>query len=235
MSIDQPRDRAPDSEPASVLIVDDHQVFSGLLAMALDAEPGFTCVGTASDTRSAVSLAAEHRPDRVVMDIQLASESGLETTRRVHQVSPESVVVVVSAHRDPTWVTRAAQVGASAFAPKDGSLAELLTVLREARAGAMLVAPSVFTAGPAPAPVGDEKVPDLTERERDILAHLGLGMNPTAIAKVLHLSVHTVRGYVKSLHAKLGVSSQLEAVVKAQRLRLIDDTSLPRNPSDADG
>ncbi|WP_255426852.1 response regulator transcription factor [Pseudonocardia sp. C8] len=225
-------EQPPNTEPATVLIVDDHQVFSGLLAMALDAQPDFTCVGTASNTRTAVSLAAEHRPDRVVMDIQLAAENGLETTRRVHQVSPDSVVVVVSAHRDPTWVTKAAQVGASAFAPKDGSLPELLGVLRDARAGAMLVAPSVFTAGPVSMPAGGEKIPQLTEREREILAHLGLGMNPTAIAKVLHLSVHTVRGYVKSLHAKLGVRSQLEAVVKAQRLGIIDDTSPPTYPDD---
>jgi DNA-binding CsgD family transcriptional regulator len=75
------------------------------------------------------------------------------------------------------------------------------------------------TGGSAPT---SEDTPSLTDRERDVLAHLGLGMNPSSIAKVLHLSVHTVRGHVKSIHGKLGVSSQLEAVVKARRLGLLE-------------
>ena len=207
-----------------VLIVDDHNTFADLLAMALSSEEDFQCVGTASTGAAALDLATRLRPDIVVMDIQLGAESGLDVARRIRDLLPNSVIVVVSAHRDPNWVVRAAQSGASAFAPKSGSLTEMLSVLRGARNGSMLVAPSLFqqVVGAMPEP----KLPaeKLTAREQDVLVLMGKGVAPTEIARVLNISVNTCRGYVKTIHAKLGVRSQLEAVVKAQRLGLIKVT-----------
>ena len=206
-----------------VLVVDDHQTFADLLSLALSSEPDLQCVGTAGSAAEAVAMAAELRPDVVVMDIEMPRQDGLAATRRLREVLPDLVIVVVTAHRDPQWVLRATQAGASAFVPKNGSLPEMLDVLRRARTGGMLVAASAF--GAATAPV--ERAParprvELTQRERDVLHCLNRGMAPKAIARVLGISLHTCRGYVKSLLAKLGVSSQLEAVVTAQRLGLID-------------
>ena len=208
----------------SVLIVDDHHAFADLLAMALANEPDFDIVGSADTADSAVKLAVRTRPRMVVMDIQLGGQDGLAATRRIREVLPEAVVVVISAHRDPSWVAKAASAGASAFAPKSGSLTEMLSVLRRARNGSMLVAPSLFRpASGVPAyPTGSAPVDTLTLRERDVLALMGKGVAPAQIAHVLNISVHTCRGYVKSIHAKLGARSQLEAVVKAQQLGLID-------------
>jgi DNA-binding NarL/FixJ family response regulator len=156
------------------------------------------------------------------MDIQLGRDSGLEAARRIRAVIPDVVIVVVSAHRDPTWVVRAAQAGASAFAPKTGSLSEMLSVLRGARNGGMLIAPSLFNAAAALIPESGGLVEKLTGREQEVLTLMGRGMGVSAIARLLNISVHTCRGYVKSIHAKLDVRSQLEAVVKAQRLGLIE-------------
>jgi DNA-binding NarL/FixJ family response regulator len=207
----------------TVLIVDDHQIFSELLAMALGLQDDFECIGTASSGAAAVDLAARQRPDMVVMDIQLAKENGLEITRRIRAAVPDSVVVVVSAHRDPDWVLRAAQAGASAFAPKTGSLTEMLSVLRQARNGSMLVAPSVYNQPPSrPPPVRDSATERLTGREQEVLVLMGKGMAPRGIARLLGISINTCRGYVKTIHGKLGVRSQLEAVVKAQRLGLLE-------------
>ena len=129
----------------------------------------------------------------------------------------------MTAHRDPQWVLRATQAGASAFVPKNGSLPEMLDVLRRARNGGMLVAASAFgSTTTAPQPTTSTPRVELTQRERDVLHCLNRGMAPKAIARVLGISLHTCRGYVKSLLSKLGVSSQLEAVVTAQRLGLID-------------
>jgi DNA-binding NarL/FixJ family response regulator len=158
------------------------------------------------------------------MDIQLGRESGLEAARRIRASAPDVVIVVVSAHRDPAWVVRAAQAGASAFAPKTGSLSEMLSVLRGARNGAMLIAPSLFNAAAGAIPESGGLIEKLTGREQDVLTLMGQGMGAPGIARVLNISVHTCRGYVKTIHSKLDVRSQLEAVVKAQRLGLIEAT-----------
>jgi DNA-binding NarL/FixJ family response regulator len=158
------------------------------------------------------------------MDIQMPREDGLSATRRVREVAPGAVVAVLTAHRDPDWVVRAAQAGACAFIPKDGSLAEMLDVLGRVRAGQMLVAPSTF-AGDRSEPTGGraarQAAPVLTRREQQVLDCLGRGMQVKAIARVLGITQETCRGYVKSLHVKLGARSQLEAVVKAQELGLL--------------
>jgi len=213
--------------PLRVLVVDDHQTFADLLSLALGAEPDLEAIGTAGSAAEAVSMAAELKPDVVVMDIEMPRQDGLAATRRLREVLPDVVIVVVTAHRDPQWVLRATQAGASAFVPKNGSLPEMLDVLRRARNGGMLVAASAFgstsaAAEPA-APAAGPRI-ELTQRERDVLHCLSRGMAPKAIARVLGISLHTCRGYVKSLLAKLGVSSQLEAVVTAQRLGLIEST-----------
>jgi DNA-binding NarL/FixJ family response regulator len=208
----------------SVLIVDDHSTFAELLALALNSQADFECIATAATAEEAVATSLRTRPDLVVMDIQLGRDSGLEAARRIRAVAPDVVIVVVSAHRDPTWVVRAAQAGASAFAPKTGSLSEMLSVLRGARNGGMLIAPSLFNAAAAAIPDSGGLVEKLTGREQEVLTLMGRGMGVSAIARVLSLSVHTCRGYVKSIHAKLDVRSQLEAVIKAQRLGLIEAT-----------
>ncbi|GAA1240950.1 response regulator transcription factor [Pseudonocardia aurantiaca] len=209
-----------------IMVVDDHRAFADLLSFAVSTQPKMTCVGTATSAAEGVAMAVDLRPDVIVMDIEMPRQDGLAATRRIREIAPDTVIVVVSAHRDPQWVVRAAQAGASAFVPKDGSLDEMLDVLRRVRHGSMLVAPSAF-GGNAPPPrwaaAGERHlVPALTHRESEVLACLGKGLAPKAIARVLGISVHTCRGYVKALLGKLGVRSQLEAVVKAQQLGLLD-------------
>jgi DNA-binding NarL/FixJ family response regulator len=181
-----------------------------------------TPVGVASSAAEAVAMAEDLRPDIVVMDIQMGRDDGLAATRRIRELVPDTVVAVVTAHRDPDWVVRSAQAGASAFIPKNGSLAEMLDVLGRVRSGQMLVAPSTFVGGRGDAgPARRTAAPELTRREQQVLDCLGQGMQVKAIARVLGISQETCRGYVKSLHAKLGARSQLEAVVKAQQLGLL--------------
>jgi DNA-binding NarL/FixJ family response regulator len=209
-----------------VLVVDDHRTFAELLSGALTAA-GLEAVGTAYSAAQGVAMAQELQPDIVVMDIQMPRQDGLSATRRIREVAPDAVVAVVTAHHDPDWVVRAAQAGASAFIPKDGSLSEMIDVLTRVQAGQMLVAPSTFSgsrdsmSGPREP---QEAHPQLTRREQEVLDCLGKGMQVKAIARVLGITLETCRGYVKSLHAKLGVRSQLEAVIKAQQLQLLSSS-----------
>ena len=217
-------DRTPATERPRVLIVDDHRTFADMLAWSLEGA-GMTPVGIACSAAEAVTKAAELLPDIVVMDIEMPTEDGLSATRRIREVVPHAIVAVVTAYRDSDWVGRAAQAGASAFIPKDGSLAEMLDVLSHVRPGHLLVAPSTF-AGPAPEPAASpglrEAGPVLTRREREVLDCLGRGMHVTSISRTLGIGQETCRGYIKSLHAKLGVNSQLQAVVRAQDLGLLE-------------
>ncbi|MGY1703823.1 response regulator transcription factor [Geodermatophilus sp. SYSU D00697] len=216
-------DRQTRLDQTRVLVVDDHRTFAELLSGAL-AAAGMDAIGTANSAAQAVAMAQDLQPDIVVMDIEMPRQDGLAATRRIREVAPQAVVAVVTAHRDPDWVVRAAQAGASAFIPKDGSLTEMIDVLSRVQAGQMLVAPSTFSGGATCAPPASPDrtaPPQLTRREQEVLDCLGRGMQVKAIARVLGITLETCRGYVKSLHAKLGVRSQLEAVVKAQQLGLL--------------
>lgn len=217
---------APVGRATKVMIVDDHRTFAQLLALALGSQNDFECVGTAGNGTDALRMAMQLQPDIVVMDIELDQESGLDVTRRLREALPDIVVVVVTAHRDADWVVRAAQAGASAFAPKSGSLDEMLTILRDARSGSMMVASSMFSGTAHKRSVDDPGAASLTAREREVLTLLGKGLAPVAVGRLLGITTNTARGYVKSIHAKLGVRSQLEAVLKAQRLGIIESADV---------
>jgi DNA-binding NarL/FixJ family response regulator len=208
-----------------VLIVDDHRTFAEMLVLALGAEPDFDCVGTASSSAAAIEAAGRLRPDLVVMDIQLGPDSGLNAARAIRTALPDAILVVVTAHDGPEWVVRAARAGANAFVPKTGSLPQMLATLRRARPGSTLIAPSLFGLLPRTQGYAGEAPDKLTTRELEVLRLMGQGMAPDAIAHLLNISVNTCRSYVKTIHVRLGVRSQLEAVVEAHRLGLIEVAS----------
>ncbi len=209
-------------EATSVLVVDDHRIFADLLSGALTAA-GMRPVGVATTAAQAVAMVRDLQPDIVVMDINMPRQDGLTATRRIRELSPDTRVAIVTAHQDPEWIIRAAQAGASAFVPKNGALDEMIDVLSRIAGDNMVIAPSAFGHGgaAAAAPTPTEARPNLTRREQEVLDCLGRGMQAKAIARVLGISLETCRGYVKSLHTKLGVRSQLEAVIRAQELGLI--------------
>ncbi|WP_170854154.1 response regulator transcription factor [Microlunatus flavus] len=197
--------------------MDDHQCFADLLAASLDYVDGMRCVGTASDADEAVEKVRRLRPSVVVMDIQMPGTDGLAATRAVRLASPETAVAVVTAHQDREWVVRAARAGASAFIPKDGSLAEMISLLKGARPGTMQVAPSARGSAHQDPPEDH----GLTAREREVLGYIAQGLEVKSIAKVMGITVHTCRSYIKSVYATLQVSSRIAAVNRARELRLI--------------
>ena len=206
----------------TILVVDDHRSFADLLSAALNTVPGMACVGTAFSASAGIDLAERLQPDIIVMDIEMPRQDGLAAARQIRSVAPGSVIAIITAHTDPAWISKAAQAGASAFIPKDGSLAEMIDVLSRVRPGQMLVAPSAFAGAPPESDArGSHTRPVLTPREIEVLTCLGRGMTAKTTAQTLGITLNTCRGHVKSVHSKLGVSSQLEAVVRAQHLGLI--------------
>ena len=203
-----------------VLVVDDHKTFSDLLAMALDHEPDLSCVGTAASVAVALAMVEELRPDLVLMDVRLGVGDGIAATAELTRRYPELRVVVLTAHSDTALMHRAADAGACALVPKDGSLPDLLEALRSSSRGGLVVHPVLLKAL-ITSKARSDYLPPLTRREREVLTMLADGSDARTIAGSLGISVSTCRGYLKNLMLKLDAHSQLEAVVIATHHGLV--------------
>jgi DNA-binding NarL/FixJ family response regulator len=216
----------PERPRTSVLIVDDHLAFSGAVGIAIDAHDDLACVGAASSVAEAMDSVRRDPPDVVLMDVHLPDGDGIDATEQVLALSPSTRVLILTGHTDVDVLARAASAGACGFLPKESPIGAVIRAIRAARDGQLLVDGTTLAAilgrvrRPGVAePPGD--APSLTRRERDVLGLMGQGLDPHAIAKELGISLHTCRGYQKSIMAKLDAHSQLETVVIATRRGLI--------------
>lgn len=204
----------------SILVVDDHTTFAELLTGALGQEPDLRSVGVAGDVESSVRLCAALRPDVVVMDYHLSGGNGVAASVRILRERPGTRIVMLTGDPAQHVLEAAASTGICAFLPKDGSLRTLLETIRSARCGTMAVHPSLL-AGPDPARRSGGEVPALTRRELQVLRLMAQGHSVGTNARLLNITPNTCRGYVKTILAKLGAHSQLEAVAVASELGLL--------------
>ncbi|MFW6186691.1 MAG: response regulator [Actinomycetota bacterium] len=208
----------------SILVVDDHTTFAELLTGALRQEPDLHAVGVADDVESSVRLCAALRPDVVVMDYHLSGGNGVTASARILRERPGTRIVMLTGDPAQHVLEAAAATGICAFLPKDGSLATLLGTIRGARCGTMSVHPSLLATAHPSRRAGVE-VPALTQRELQVLRLMAQGHNVGTNARLLSITPNTCRGYVKTILAKLGAHSQLEAVAVASRLGLLTGRS----------
>lgn len=203
-----------------VAVVDDHRTFADLMRLALDGQRDLRHVGHASTAAAAREVMRRHVPDIVLMDVELPDGDGISLTREVRDAWPDTDVVVLTSHNNLRLASRAVAAGAGAFFAKDGSLADLLRVLRQVGRGPVtVVAPG---AGGAPARTREQPPLHLTARELDTLTLIAQGCDIAAAAARMGVTVHTCRGYVKSLYAKLGVHSQVEALLAGVERGLVE-------------
>jgi DNA-binding NarL/FixJ family response regulator/DNA-binding SARP family transcriptional activator len=142
-----------------ILVVDDHTTFSDLLAGALDREPDLKSVGAAKSVASAVTMFQELQPDVVLMDLYLADGSGLTAAERILSKAPEARIIMLTGNPSHEALREAARMGICGFLPKDGALGVMLDTIRHARAGSMILNPSMVTGRgntTAPPPVFQE-------------------------------------------------------------------------------
>jgi len=201
--------------PLRVLVIDDHRSYAEALSLAVSLEPGFQSVGHAPDVRSGLDRVLEEHPDVVVIDWQLPDIDGIEGVRRILVADPRVKLVMITGHSERGLERLAGMAGATAFLPKESSIAEIIQKVRESAAGETSI--EITDSGDVHAP----GAPSLTPREVEVLYMLARGRDPQAIASELFLSVHTIRGYVKEVLRKLGAHSQLEAVAIARRSGLL--------------
>ncbi|MGJ9403764.1 response regulator [Arthrobacter sp. KK5.5] len=214
-------DTAAAPQTMSIVVVDDHTTFAELLIGALGREPDLRCLGIAKTVEDGVRLCLELRPDMVVMDYHLPDGNGLECAERILSAYPEACIVMLTGDPTPDALERAAELGICGFLPKDGSLSTMLDTLRRARGGTMVVHPALLAQARSRANRRSASAGVLTRRELDVLRLMAGGGDVRTNAARLGISTHTCRGYIKAIHSKLGVHSQLEAVVTASRMGLL--------------
>jgi DNA-binding NarL/FixJ family response regulator len=206
----------------SVLVVDGHQTFAELLGHALAGQPDLEYVGHALTGAEAIRLAAELKPNVILLDPDLSDGDGIAVAELIRHRQPDTRVVILTASDESALVGRATAAGAAGFLSKNGALGDVLNALRTAHGGGMTVSTDILarllrSTTPVVAPRGG----GLTVREDEVLHLMAVGLDARAIARRLGISLHTCRGYVKAVLAKLGAHSQLEAVAIATRRGLI--------------
>ncbi|MFJ4184499.1 response regulator [Kitasatospora sp. NPDC089509] len=212
-----------------VVLADDQPLVRAALEMVIAETTDVEVVGEAGDGAEAVRLAAELRPDVVVMDIRMPGTDGIEATRRVTAAGGPTRVVVLTTFDEDEHVYAALRAGASGFLVKDMALDDILAAVRVVAAGEALIAPSVtrrligaFAAqrprGEAP-PAGRLDV--ITDREREILTLVGRGLSNPEIAAELVLSIATVKTYMTRLLAKLDARDRVQLVILAYETGLV--------------
>lgn len=196
-----------------------------MLSFVLEHEPDLECVGQASDVAEAMDVLAATGVDVVLMDHDLPGLDGIEGIRRVKRLHPEIRTLIIVACPALDLLVRAASAGADGLMAKDSSLDDLLASIR-CDTGDLELSPDTMEAVRQRVQSGGwvdghRWDPHLTERERDVLALLGSGLDPQSIARHLRITVHTSRSYVRNVLSKLGAHTQLEAVIMAARAGII--------------
>ncbi|WP_298748545.1 response regulator transcription factor [uncultured Serinicoccus sp.] len=221
------------TSPLRVLLVDDQPLLLQGFSMILSTEADVEVVGQAADGREALAAVAAHRPDVVLMDVQMPVLDGIEATRRIVSEHPHVKVVILTTFDRDDYLFDALEAGASGFLLKNAEADDLVDAVRAAAEGHALLAPEVTMRvidrmaggprGPGPGPAGDPEtaLPQLTEREREVLRMMARGLSNAEIAAEAFVSEATVKTHVSNVLAKLLVRDRVQAVIAAYEAGLV--------------
>jgi two-component system response regulator NreC len=199
-------------EEITVVLADDHAVVRKGLRLLLEAESGLRVKAEAGTVPDAIRMARAHRPDILVLDLNMPGGSGLAAIPTIRAEAPMTAIVVLTMQDDPSFARKALQAGALGFVLKEAADDELLGAIRLAaegetylnpRLGARLAAQPAEPAGPPD---------DLSEREVEVLKLIALGHTNSEIAGRLYLSVRTVESHRAHIQQKTRRSTRAELV-----------------------
>jgi len=206
-----------------VSIVEDNDQLRATLARLLNRAEGFQCLSQHPDAESALAALPSAPPEVVLVDINLPGMNGVEFVRRLKQVAPAILAVMLTAYEDTDNIFNALAAGAAGYLLKRAPRSELLEAIREVRRGgspmtthiARKVVQSFQQASPSPQPDGASDT--LSTREQEVLDLLSKGFLYKEIADKLGISYETVHTYIRRIYEKLQVRTRTEAVAKFLR------------------
>jgi NarL family two-component system response regulator LiaR len=213
------------TRPIKVLLVDDHEMVRIGLSAVLSTEEDLEVVGEAAGGADAIRLAQAYKPDVILMDLVMDGMDGVETTRRIMEMLPDTKVIVLTSYVDDDKLYPVIEAGAFSYLLKTSRAAEIADAIRAAARGQSVLEPQVAAKmmnrlrQPKRQAAAHE---ELTEREMEVLRLIAQGKSNQEIADELFIGVKTVKFHVTNLLAKLGLEDRTQAAIYALKNGLTD-------------
>jgi NarL family two-component system response regulator LiaR len=205
--------------PLTIIVADDHEVVRNGVRSYLEMTGEFQVLGEAASGEEAIRLVGEFIPDVVLIDLIMPGMDGVETIRRVKQISPRSQVVVLTSYHEDIHIFPALKAGAISYILKDVKMERLVEALHRAVQGEVtlhpLVAKRVLQNMRGENPDEQPLFAELTDRELDVLKLIASGLTNTLIAQTLVISENTVKGHVSNILSKLHLADRTQVAVYA--------------------
>jgi DNA-binding NarL/FixJ family response regulator len=223
------------SAKVRVLVVDDDDLMRAGLRAVLSSDDAIEIVGEADDGRAAVQAARSTRPDVVLMDVRMPHVDGISATREVLAVAPDVKVAILTTFEDDDYIFGALSAGASGFLLKRTKPEELIAAIHTLAAGDSLLSHSVtrrvierMARQPLADPTAQQRLDELTPREREVLELIARGLSNGEIAAEFFIEESTVKTHVKRILLKLHLRDRVQAVIFAYESGLATPGSMPR-------
>lgn len=204
------------SDPLKILLVDDHFVVRNGLITSLEIEPDLKVVATSDTGETAADLYQQHRPNVVLMDMQLPGINGADASARIRELDPEARILIFSTFARDEEIVAALDSGASGYLQKSATRDELIDALRLVASGRRYLPPDL-----AQRLAHLQHGPTITPREREIIALVAQGSANKEIGAQLGISEDTVKQHVSRILQKLGVKDRAQATAEAIRRGII--------------
>jgi two-component system response regulator NreC len=210
-----------------ILLADDHTLMRGGLRLLIEQHPDLGVVGEAEDGRQAVALAASLKPDVAVLDIGMPNLNGIEAAKQITEGDSGAAVVVLSMHRDETYILRALRAGVRGYLLKDSAESDLVSAIRSVVERKSFFSPAVSKVlledymRKLKRTGAEDSYDLLTPREREVLQLVVEGKSNKEVATILNLSVYTVETHRSNIMEKLKLKSLPELILYAVRKGII--------------
>ena len=224
----------------NIVVVDDHPLVRQGLCTVLSSADDLSVLAQGACGADALRLIGRHRPDVLILDVNLPDQSGIDVVRRLRATHDATPILILTVHDDRQTVFGLLDAGANGYVLKDDALETIIPAVRAVARGEIWLSPGIASqvvhrANRDRMPAADSRPPagaaplSLTEREEQVLKLLARGLDNAAIARELVLATRTVQNHVSAIYDKLGVNSRTEAMLCAIRHGLVDVSAEDRS------